>query len=62
MARTKERQGRNLSEYVVTVRMDHHVTVRAVDQAEAEARGLKAAVDRIGAGRNPTVTETEQLT
>lgn len=49
-----------LTDYVVTVRMDHFVVVKAADEEQAGERAMKAAKSQWGAGLNPTVEEVEE--
>lgn len=51
----------DVHEFIVTVKQDHFVTVKAVDSDQAACRALKAIVDQFGDGRNPTVAEVERV-
>lgn len=59
--RPRTRRRARHPQFVVTVRMDHFVVVKAPDADSARRRGLDTARSQWGAGLRPEVTEVEPL-
>jgi hypothetical protein len=61
MSQRREPNGKYaLLDHVVTVSVEHYVTVRAHDAEQAAERAVAVIANRYGRGHNPHATSVEQ--